>query len=66
MANGKAEQIRRLNPPELGTPPGYPQIVGVRASCTIFIAGQTSLNRDGELVWELTILLHEPGRFSKT
>jgi hypothetical protein len=30
MADGKAEPIRRLNPPELGTPPGYSQIVDVR------------------------------------
>jgi enamine deaminase RidA (YjgF/YER057c/UK114 family) len=50
MAEGKAEAIRRLNPAELGTPPGYSQIVDVRASRIIFIAGQTSLNRDGELV----------------
>lgn len=42
--------IRRLNPPELGTPPGYSQIVDVRASRLVFIAGQTALNREGELV----------------
>jgi enamine deaminase RidA (YjgF/YER057c/UK114 family) len=50
MADGMAESIRRLNPPELGAPPGYSQIVAVQASRIIFIAGQTSLNRDGELV----------------
>jgi enamine deaminase RidA (YjgF/YER057c/UK114 family) len=50
MADGMAEPIRRHNPPELGTPPGYSQIVEVRASRIIFIAGQTSLDRDGELV----------------
>jgi hypothetical protein len=32
MADGKEEPIRRLNPPKLGTPPGYSQIVDVRAS----------------------------------
>lgn len=42
--------IRRLNPPELGTPPGYSQIVDVRASRLVFIAGQTALNQDGELI----------------
>jgi enamine deaminase RidA (YjgF/YER057c/UK114 family) len=42
--------IRRLNPPELGTPPGYSQIVEVRAGRMIFIAGQTALDRDGNLV----------------
>ena len=50
MADGKAGPIRRLNPPELGTPPGYSQIVDVRASRMIFIAGQTALDRNGELV----------------
>lgn len=50
MADGKAEPIRRLNPPELGTPPGYSQIVDVRASRIIFIAGQTAVDRNGELV----------------
>jgi enamine deaminase RidA (YjgF/YER057c/UK114 family) len=42
--------IRRLNPPELGTPPGYSQIVEVRGGRIIFIAGQTALNREGELI----------------
>jgi enamine deaminase RidA (YjgF/YER057c/UK114 family) len=42
--------IKRLNPPELGTPPGYSQIVEVSASRIIFIAGQTALDRDGRLV----------------
>jgi enamine deaminase RidA (YjgF/YER057c/UK114 family) len=42
--------IRRLNPPELGTPPGYSQIVEVHGGRIIFIAGQTALNREGELI----------------
>jgi enamine deaminase RidA (YjgF/YER057c/UK114 family) len=42
--------IRRINPPELGTPPGYSQIVEVAAGRMIFIAGQTALDRDGNLV----------------
>ena len=50
MTDGKAEAIRRVNPPELGTPPGYSQVVDVRACRIIFIAGQTALDRDGELV----------------
>jgi enamine deaminase RidA (YjgF/YER057c/UK114 family) len=50
MADGKAEPIRRLNPPALATPPGYSQVVDVRASRIIFIAGQTALDRHGELV----------------
>jgi enamine deaminase RidA (YjgF/YER057c/UK114 family) len=42
--------IRRFNPPELGTPPGYSQIVDVRANRIIFIAGQTALDREGKLI----------------
>jgi enamine deaminase RidA (YjgF/YER057c/UK114 family) len=50
MTAEKGAPIRRLNPPELGTPPGYAQIVEVRASRIIFIAGQTALDRGGALV----------------
>jgi len=50
MTDGKGEAVRRVNPPELGTPPGYSQVVDVRASRIIFIAGQTALDRNGELV----------------
>ncbi|MEO8319162.1 MAG: RidA family protein [Bradyrhizobium sp.] len=42
--------ITRINPPELGTPPGYSQIVEVAASRMIFIAGQTALDAGGNLV----------------
>jgi enamine deaminase RidA (YjgF/YER057c/UK114 family) len=42
--------IRRINPPELGDPPGYSQIVDVSASRLVFIAGQTALDRDGNVV----------------
>jgi enamine deaminase RidA (YjgF/YER057c/UK114 family) len=42
--------ITRTNPPELGTPPGYSQIVEVTAGRIIFIAGQTALDRDGNVV----------------
>jgi enamine deaminase RidA (YjgF/YER057c/UK114 family) len=48
-ADAKAP-IRRLNPPALGAPPGYSQVVEVQASRMIFIAGQTALDRDGALV----------------
>ena len=43
-------QITRINPPELGTPPGYSQIVEVKAGRIVFIAGQTALDRDGNVV----------------
>jgi enamine deaminase RidA (YjgF/YER057c/UK114 family) len=42
--------IVRINPPELGTPPGYSQVVEVSAGHIIFIAGQTALDRDGNVV----------------
>lgn len=42
--------ITRLNPPELGTPPGYSQIVEVTGHRMIFIAGQTALDSDGNLI----------------
>jgi enamine deaminase RidA (YjgF/YER057c/UK114 family) len=50
MADDSAETITRLNPPELGSPPGYSQIVEVSAGRIIFIAGQTAVDRDGKLV----------------
>jgi enamine deaminase RidA (YjgF/YER057c/UK114 family) len=42
--------LTRINPPELGTPPGYSQIVEVTAQRIIFIAGQTALDADGQVV----------------
>ena len=50
MTQDATPSIIRSNPPELGTPPGYSQIVDVRAGRIIFIAGQTALDRDGTLV----------------
>src|ERR1700733_1423208 len=43
MANDSTPQIKHINPPELGTPPGYSQIVDV-------LAGQTATDRDGNVV----------------
>ncbi len=42
--------IKRINPPELGSPPGYSQVVDVRSGRIVFIAGQTALNSEGELI----------------
>jgi enamine deaminase RidA (YjgF/YER057c/UK114 family) len=50
MPDDTTASIRRINPPELGTPPGYSQVVDVSANRIIFIAGQTALDRDGNLV----------------
>ncbi len=45
-----AASIRHVNPPELGKPPGYSQIVEVRGGRIIFIAGQTALDAEGIVV----------------
>ena len=50
MSDDLSVSIRRVNPPELGTPPGYSHVVEVRAGHIIFIAGQTALDQNGEIV----------------
>jgi enamine deaminase RidA (YjgF/YER057c/UK114 family) len=50
MTTATPPSIRRINPPQLGTPPGYSQIVDVSAGRFIFIAGQTALDRDGNVI----------------
>ena len=50
MTKEASVSIRRINPPELGAPPGYSQVVEVRGGRIIFIAGQTALDRNGEVV----------------
>jgi enamine deaminase RidA (YjgF/YER057c/UK114 family) len=48
--NGDGTPFTRINPPELGTPPGYSQVVDVSARRIIFISGQTAVDRDGNVV----------------
>jgi enamine deaminase RidA (YjgF/YER057c/UK114 family) len=50
MTHDTTPSIKRINPPELGTPPGYSQIVEVTAGRIIFISGQTALDSDGNVV----------------
>ena len=50
MTRDATPSIVRINPPELGTPPGYSQVVEVAAGRIIFIAGQTALDADGNVV----------------
>ncbi|GAC1502831.1 MAG: RidA family protein [Bradyrhizobium sp.] len=50
MTSDKTPSIVRINPPELGTPPGYSQVVEVNARRIIFIAGQTAVDSDGNVV----------------
>ena len=42
--------VRYLNPPELAPPPGHSNVVEVRSGKLVFIAGQTALDREGNLV----------------
>jgi enamine deaminase RidA (YjgF/YER057c/UK114 family) len=50
MTDHATTSIKRINPPELGTPPGYSQIIDVSAGRIIFIAGQTALDQSGSVV----------------
>ena len=50
MTRDAPPEIVRINPPELGTPPGYSQVVEVSSGRIIFIAGQTALDRAGNVV----------------
>jgi enamine deaminase RidA (YjgF/YER057c/UK114 family) len=50
MTDAANFSIKRVNPPQLGAPPGYSQVVEVRAGRIIFIAGQTALDQNGDLV----------------
>jgi enamine deaminase RidA (YjgF/YER057c/UK114 family) len=50
MTREATPSMTRINPPELGAPPGYSQIVDVSAGRIIFIAGQAALDRNGRVV----------------
>jgi enamine deaminase RidA (YjgF/YER057c/UK114 family) len=50
MPSDATPSIVRINPPELDTPPGYSQVIDVSAGRIVFIAGQTALDRDGNVV----------------
>ena len=50
MTSDTTPSITLINPPELGTPPGYSQVVDVSAGRIIFIAGQTAVDGDGNVV----------------
>jgi len=46
----RTPKIRYIAPPELAPPPGYSNVVKASGSRLVFIAGQTALDRDGNLV----------------
>jgi reactive intermediate/imine deaminase len=43
-------QIQRINPPALSAPTGYTHVVQVNGGRTIYIAGQVSLDKAGNVV----------------
>ena len=42
--------VERMNPPTLSTPTGYSQVVVASGSKLVFVAGQVSLDAEGNLV----------------
>ncbi|MBA2390702.1 MAG: RidA family protein [Geodermatophilaceae bacterium] len=42
--------LQRVNPPELARPSGFSHVVIAPAGRTAYLAGQTALNADGEIV----------------
>jgi enamine deaminase RidA (YjgF/YER057c/UK114 family) len=50
MPDDTTPSLNRINPPELGTTPGYSQVVEVRAGRIVFISGQTALDATGHVV----------------
>jgi len=50
MTRDSTPSIIRINPTELGSPPGFSQLVDVSASRLVFVSGQTALDADGNLV----------------
>src|SRR5712671_6076480 len=51
LAQARAPQVKRTNPPELSKPTGYTHIVEVTGpSKTIYISGQIAYDKDGQIV----------------
>jgi enamine deaminase RidA (YjgF/YER057c/UK114 family) len=50
MTDRPAAAITFVNPPALPPPPGYSQVVEVRAGRIVFVAGQVAVDRHGSLV----------------
>jgi 2-iminobutanoate/2-iminopropanoate deaminase len=51
FAQGRAPQVKRINPPELSKPTGYTHIVEVTGpSKTIYVSGQIAFDKNGNLV----------------
>jgi len=50
MTGRPSDRINFVNPPELAPPPGYSQVVEIRAGRIVYIAGQVATDRHGNLV----------------
>src|SRR5438034_9540911 len=52
LAQTRAPQIKRTNPPTLSKPTGYTHVVEATGGKTIYISGQIALDKDGKVVGE--------------
>jgi enamine deaminase RidA (YjgF/YER057c/UK114 family) len=50
MTDDRTFKVTFANPPALASPPGYSHVVEIRGGRLIYIAGQTALSTNGELV----------------
>ena len=51
LAQARAPQVKRTNPPELSKPTGYTHVVEVTGpNRTIYISGQIAFDKDGKVV----------------
>ena len=44
------DHVRFINPPTMGTPPGYTHVVEVTGGRTVYIAGQVAIDQAGNIV----------------
>lgn len=52
LAQPRAPQITRVNPPTLSKPTGYTHVVEVSGGKTVYIAGQIAMDKDGKVTGE--------------
>jgi enamine deaminase RidA (YjgF/YER057c/UK114 family) len=50
MTDDRTDNVTFTNPPALAPPPGYSHVVEIRGGTLVYIAGQTALGTNGELV----------------
>src|SRR5436190_19320308 len=50
LAQARAPQIKRTNPPELSKPTGYTHVVEASGGKTVYISGQIALDKDAKVV----------------